>query len=184
MIDHNNISQHSPQLIIVMGVSGSGKSTVAKSIAQHCHFVYLDADDFHSDEAKQMMANNQPLSDEQRLPWIARICQQLSQYHQKDNSVVLAYSGLKRAHRDIFRQLAFTLHFVLLRGSEALIAKRLSSRRDHFMSAQLLKSQFEALESPAPAETDVICINIDAKPQQILAEIFRKLTTSIKELNQ
>jgi len=167
--DHNNTEQ--ARLIIVMGVSGSGKSSVAKQVAEQHNFLFVEADDFHSTEAKAWMASGKPLTNEMREPWIMNIHGYLTQQLNNHVSCVLSYSGLVKLHRDKFRTLHANIQFILLEGSETLIAERLSKRVDHFFDASLLRSQFEALESPQPDETDIKIVDITGSFATVLKEI-------------
>jgi len=160
-----------PRLIIVMGVSGTGKSTLSKNIASEFSYIFIDADDFHNEQAKRHMAENQPLTDAMRTPWIASILAHLNFLYQQDKSVVLAYSGLKKAHRQLFRELAFYCHFFYLAGDKATIAQRINQREQHFFSSTLLDSQFEALELPDKGELDIITINIERSFIQVANEM-------------
>ncbi|WP_439510890.1 gluconokinase [Marinimicrobium koreense] len=148
-------------LLIMMGVSGAGKSTMASALSEHFGFTYLDADDFHSDAAKAHMAAGKPLTDEMRAPWIARMCDYLKEHADSDATFVLAFSGLKRSHREPFRHCGLDTHFLFLDGDAATIADRISARQGHFMPPELLDSQFEALERPdLQKEPDVTPLNI------------------------
>jgi len=160
-----------PWLFIVMGVSGSGKSSVSKQIAVDHTFCYLDADDFHHEQAKKHMAENKPLTDQMRAPWIASILSRLNELYQKDKSVVLAYSGLKVAHRQLFRDLRFNLHFFCLTGNKAIITERINQREDHFFSSVLLDSQFAALELPLKEEKDIHLISIERHLSHVIDDI-------------
>jgi gluconokinase len=163
---------HSPSLFIVMGVSGSGKSSLAKQLANELLVTFIDADDFHSVQAKEHMAANKPLTDEMRKPWLASILAHLQSLSQQGKSVALAYSGLKSMHRTLFRQLPFHCHFFYLVGDKSVIAKRISEREKHFFSAELLDSQFSAMEPPLPDEEDVSAINIDRPFLSVTDEII------------
>ncbi|WP_024460876.1 gluconokinase [Marinimicrobium sp. LS-A18] len=148
-------------LLIMMGVSGAGKSTMASALSEHFGFTYLDADDFHSDAAKAHMAAGKPLTDEMRAPWITRMCDYLKEQADSDATFVLAFSGLKRSHREPFRHCGLDTHFLFLDGDAATIADRISARQGHFMPPELLDSQFEALERPdLQKEPDVTPLNI------------------------
>jgi len=148
-------------LLIMMGVSGAGKSTMASALSEHFGFTYLDADDFHSDAAKAHMAAGKPLTDEMRAPWIARMCDYLKEHADSDATFVLAFSGLKRSHREPFRHCGLDTHFLFLDGDADTIADRISARQGHFMPPELLDSQFEALERPdLQKEPDVTPLNI------------------------
>ncbi|ALO35505.1 carbohydrate kinase [Colwellia sp. MT41] len=166
------------RLFIVMGVSGSGKSTLAKKMAEELALTFIDADDFHSEQAKKHMADNKPLTDEMRIPWLTTIIAKLNCLHQQGKSVALAYSGLKSAHRDLFRTLPFYCHFFYLIGDQAVIAKRISQRENHFFSPALLASQFAAMESPLLREQDISSVNSD-RPFLLVADEINKLAQLI-----
>jgi len=163
-----------PNLFIVMGVSGTGKSCLAKQMADEFSLVFVDADDFHSAQAKKHMAENKPLTDEMRVPWLRDIMAHLAILSQQGDSVALAYSGLKSAHRDLFRELPFYCHFFYLIANKHVIAKRIAQRENHFFSATLLDSQFEAMESPLLNEQDISTINIE-RPFLLVADDINKL---------
>ncbi|HEY7774369.1 MAG TPA: gluconokinase [Marinagarivorans sp.] len=154
-----------PYLIISMGVSGSGKSTVAQMLADKFDLPFLEADDFHSAENKAHMAAGKALTDEMREPWIANICDTIKR---DGKSCVLAYSGLRRAHRQKFRELGFKTLFLNLYGSKELIAQRMSERAGHFMPVSLLDSQFASMEPPQD-EPDMVMVSIDATVPEIVA---------------
>ncbi len=159
-----------PILIICMGVSGSGKSTVAAKLARQLNYDFLEADDFHSPENKQHMAAGKALTDAMREPWINAMCERLKELGSEQHNCVLAYSGLRRAHRDRFRHLGFKVQFILLTGSKELIAKRMNARKTHFMPSSLLDSQFAAMEPPLN-EPDIASIAIYAPVAKIYEQI-------------
>ena len=139
--------QQLPLLVVVMGVSGCGKSTLAQEIANYLAIAFLDADSFHSKEAIKKMSQGIPLTDEQRAPWIARICKKLRDLEVQNKCCVMAYSGLKQQHRRlIFGSYRRTVG-VFLDTDPVLIAQRLGKRGGHFMSPQLLSSQLASLEA-------------------------------------
>ncbi len=172
------LAKQVPSLFIVMGVSGTGKSCLAKQMADEFSLVFVDADDFHSAQAKKHMAENKPLTDEMRVPWLRDIVAHLVILSQQGSSVALAYSGLKSAHRDLFRKLPFYCHFFYLIGDKEVIAKRISQRESHFFSTELLDSQFEAMEPPSGCEQDVSTIKIN-RPFLLVAYEMNKLAQSI-----
>ena len=132
-----------------MGVSGCGKTTIAKHIAEHLSFKYLESDDFHSPKNKQHMQSGLPLTDEMRWPWIQNICEAV----QADNqNIVLANSGLKSAHRAHFRKLNRQVDFIHLNVRQDIIQSRLELRQGHFMPASLLDSQFRDMQAPIASE--------------------------------
>lgn len=168
-----------PVLIISMGVSGCGKSTLAEQLAQRFNFTFLEADDFHSAENKAHMAAGKPLTDAMREPWIAHLCDTIKERMQAGESCVLAYSGLRKAHRQRFRALGFPVMVIHLVGDKEIIRMRMESRTGHYMPAGLLDSQYEALESTED-ETDVTNINI----KQPIPAIVEHATTLVREFVQ
>jgi len=157
------------QAVVVMGVSGSGKSLLARALAEHYGARYLDADDFHSAQARARMASGQPLTDEMRVPWVAALAAALRDHADRGETVVLAFSGLRAAHRALLRtRSGLGLLFLFLHGAPELIAQRLGARAGHFMPPSLLESQFETLETPN-AEPDVLPIDIAPPPPQMIA---------------
>lgn len=139
-------NKNTPLLVVVMGVSGCGKSTLAEEIANHFAITFVDADSFHSEEAIKQMSQGIPLTDEQRAPWVARICKQLNDFKLQNKSCVLAYSGLKQQHRQLIFGTYCSAVGILLDADPALIAQRLGNRGGHFMSPELLSSQISAME--------------------------------------
>lgn len=155
-----------PFLIVIFGVSGSGKSTLAKELARHCALRYLDADNFHSREARSLMARGIPLDDELRGPWIAAISDHLRRLAREGEDVVLAFSGLKKRYREPLRHSGFRTLFLFLDYDRSLVRQRLAEREDHFMSPELLDSQFDALERPLD-EPDVLPLQQAGSPSRV-----------------
>nr|WP_298127675.1 gluconokinase, GntK/IdnK-type [uncultured Pseudoxanthomonas sp.] len=162
------------RIAVVMGVSGSGKTTLARALADAWPATFLDADDFHSAAAKARMASGQPLSDRMRAPWVRRIALDLQQRVAAGERVVLAFSGLRRRHRDRLRATGLPLRFLFLQGNQDLIATRLQVRHDHYMPASLLDSQFAALEAPRE-EADVARIEVADPPAVQLRDALAAL---------
>ena len=158
-----------PQVVIVMGVSGSGKTTLARLLAEAWQATFLDADDIHDDAAKARMAAGLPLTDAMRDPWVARIAAELTRRVAAGERVVLAFSGLRRRHRDRLRETGLPLRFLFLHGDKTLIATRMQARSGHYMPVSLLDSQFDTLEMPA-CETDVVTLAIDRPPPAVLRD--------------
>ena len=156
------------QVVVVMGVSGSGKTTVAQALADAWPATFLDADDFHSAAAKARMARGEPLTDRMRAPWVRRLLAELVRRTADGARVVLAFSGLRRQHRDVLRAAGLPLEFIFLHGDRDLIAKRMQARSNHSMPTSLLDSQFAALQDPR-GEADVVTLEIDTTPNEILA---------------
>lgn len=163
-------------VVVVMGVSGSGKTTLARALAEAWPATFLDADDFHSVAAKARMASGQPLTDRMRAPWVRRIAADLQRRVAGNERVVLAFSGLRRRHRDRLRASGLPLRFLFLQGDRALVAARVLGRRDHYMPVALVDSQFAALEDPLH-EVDVFPIRMEVAPavqlSQALAQVKR-----------
>lgn len=169
-----DIKTKSPHLLIVMGVSGCGKTTLAKALAEIYGYTCLDADDFHSEENKAHMASGQPLSDAMRLPWVHSIREYLQIQASKGISCTLAFSGLRRNHREILRQTPMCIRYIFLKGTKEIIAARMQARNNHFMPTSLLDSQFSSLEDPS-GEADVMTVDITPPIDEILANIQEKL---------
>jgi len=139
-------------VIAVMGVSGSGKTSLGRAIAARLDLPFLDGDDFHPPANVAKMAAGVPLTDEDRWPWLDRLGQAAAT---EPRGAVVACSALKRAYRDRLRAWRPDLILVHIVGDATLIGRRMQGRRDHFMPASLLDSQFAALEPPAPDEAAI-----------------------------
>ncbi|MBT3602187.1 MAG: gluconokinase [Candidatus Latescibacteria bacterium] len=158
-------------VIIVMGVSGSGKSTVGMLLAEKLGYSYHDADDFHPQENIDKMASGQPLNDEDRKPWLLRLNGMLKEASQTKNYAILACSALKQAYRDLLADGVDGCCVVYLKGDYDTIYERMASREDHYMGARMLESQFETLEEP----TDALTVGIGDEPEAIVAQIEAQL---------
>ncbi len=140
-----------------MGVSGSGKSTLGALIAKSLDCAFLEGDDFHSDDAVEKMRSGQPLTDEDRWPWLDRLGLAAADAIGEDGACVLACSALRKVYRDRLRSvIGYPIHFVLLESSRASLLARLGNRPGHYMPASLLDSQLATLEPPAPSEHAMI----------------------------
>lgn len=169
------IAAGQPWALVVMGVSGSGKSTLAAALALRYGALYLDADDYHDEAARAQMASGVPLDDTQRAPWVARLAATLAAHAASGRNTVLAFSGLRREHRQRLRDSRVPMRFVFLHAAPAVIAARLGARAGHFMPASLLDSQFQALQPP-DGEPDVVAVDIDGTPEAVLARAVAALT--------
>ena len=156
-------------MVVVMGVSGSGKSVVAQAIARAMGLDCVDGDDLHLPASVAKMARGTPLDDADRWPWLDRIGARLCDAGRSPAGLALACSALKRAYRDRLRAAAPGVRFVFLDGSPELIHARMLERRDHFMPADLLQSQFATLERPAADERDVAKVSIDVPVDEVAA---------------
>jgi len=162
------------QFFIVMGVSGSGKSTVGAKLAAKLGCPFYDGDDFHPEPNITKMAHGRPLNDADRAPWLSRLQQLIQQHAQNGKTAVLACSALKKAYRDQLRQnnpVPF-IQFIYLQGDFDLIWSRLQARPNHYMKADMLQSQFDTLEAPSPDKA--LIISITHSLDQIVAQIISK----------
>ena len=157
-------------IVIVMGVVGSGKTTIGSLLAAELGWQFADADEFHPQFNVEKIRHGIPLTDADREPWLERLRTEIAHWIAADRKVVLACSALKRAYR---QELAVgpQVHFVYLKGSASLIAQRLHSRHGHFADEKILASQFRDLEEPEEALT----VEITGTPQQIVEQIRQKL---------
>jgi gluconokinase len=161
--------------VVVMGVSGAGKSTVGRLIAERLDCPFRDADSFHPQANIEKMASGQPLDDEDRWPWLRAIATWIAEHRTAGTSCVVTCSALKRVYRDLVtdKQRA-EVRLVYLKGDIDLIAARLKARTGHFMPPALLRSQFDALEEPR-ADEHAIAVTIDETPEEIALTVIRAL---------
>ncbi len=145
-----------PPVIVVMGVSGCGKTTVGKALADRTGWKFLDADDLHSPEAVAQMVMGVPLTDADRWPWLARVAEWIAARRRLGEPGVIACSALKRAYRDRLRQADPDLRFAYLRATPDQIAERLARRERHFFPPALAAAQFSDLEEPGADESAII----------------------------
>jgi carbohydrate kinase (thermoresistant glucokinase family) len=169
-----NAAHNRPIILVVMGVSGSGKTTVARLVVERLHCDFQEGDALHPPENVEKMKSGIPLGDADRLPWLHRIAQKIDEWRSAGQSGVLTCSALKRSYRDIIIGDRPEVRLVYLKGSQDLIRRRLEQRRGHFMPASLLDSQFATLEEPGPDERP-ITVDIGGAPQQIADEVVRQL---------
>ena len=157
--------------LVVMGVSGCGKSTIASAVALRAGATFIDADDLHPASNVEKMAAGIPLTDEDRMPWLAAVGDVLAQH--PDLRVVVACSALKRSYRDLIRERGGSVLFAHLVGSRELLAERMGARPQHFMPLALLDSQLATLEPLEPDEQGLI-LDIAEPPDQITDAILSR----------
>ena len=165
-------------IILVMGVSGSGKSTIGRRLADELGYEFIEGDDFHPLENISKMQSGVPLDDDDRWPWLNAVRLRMERAEFEESNLVATCSALKRAYRRILIPTNSPIQLVYLTGDRRLISGRLKSRTHHFMPPKLLASQFASLEPP---RADEPCINVDIRqtPQTCVAAIRQALKVSI-----
>jgi len=159
-----------PVIAVVMGVSGSGKTTIAALVAHALGCQFQEGDDLHPRANVEKMRRGVPLTDDDRRPWLEKIAQEIDGWRTRDESGVLTCSALKRAYRDLIIGDRKDVSLVYLRGSYDLIHDRMAARHEHFMPVALLDSQFKTLEEPTPDEHPVI-VDIGGRPAEVAAAV-------------
>ncbi|MFN7101214.1 MAG: gluconokinase [Pseudorhizobium sp.] len=162
------MSLQNPSAIIVMGVSGAGKSSIGERLADRLNCRFVEGDRLHPASNVEKMAKGMPLTDEDRWPWLDLVGQELAASVAKGNSLVLSCSALKRTYRERLRQAAGgQLRFVFLKGTPQLLEVRMGERTGHFMPLSLLHTQLATLETPE-GEEGVVTVDIDATLEEIV----------------
>ncbi len=157
-------------LVVVMGVSGSGKSTIGRGIAERLNLPFYEGDDYHPDKNIEKMSKGIPLNDFDRRPWLKRI-NSLLQDSEHKYGAVFTCSALKQSYRDLLGTSVEKINWIFLHGSERTLRKRMLNRNDHFMGANMLESQLSILEEPSNA----IKVDILKDPNAIINNILRQL---------
>jgi len=168
------MTQPSPNVLILMGVSGAGKSTIATVLARRLGWPFRDADEFHPPANVEKMKSGAPLTDEDRRPWLEAIAAWIDQQCSRGAHAIVTSSALKRRYRAVIVGDRRDVRLVFLKGEKDLIASRLAKRHGHFMPPSLLQSQFDDLEEPGPEENPLV-VSVDATPEAIAAEILERL---------
>ena len=163
-----------PVVLVVMGVSGSGKSTVAALLAAALGCQFQEGDDLHPSANVEKMRSGTPLTDADRMPWLRKIAEEIDGWRARGECGVLTCSALKRSYRDIIIGDRHDVALVYMKGSRELIHQRMVARHEHFMPVALLDSQFATLEEPTPDEYPIIA-DVSGKPADIAQEIVRQL---------
>lgn len=156
--------------IVVMGVSGSGKSTIGEQVARLLHAQYLDADDAHPQANIDKMAAGNPLTDDDRWPWLDHLHDALA----ASERIVVTCSALKRSYRDVLRRVE-GVEFAYLEVEPSTVRERIGDREGHFMKADMVDSQFATLEPPSPDETDVTTFDGRTSPESLVDEVIDRL---------
>jgi gluconokinase len=178
---HIDLLSSATRNIVVMGVSGCGKSTVASKLAVALHntiatglsdWKFYDADDFHPPANVEKMRRAEPLNDDDRAPWLANLNSAIKERDSVNKGTVLACSALKEKYRSSLRQGLPSMVFIHLQGSFELIAQRMATRSNHYMPTALLKSQFETLEVPS----DAVTFNIETPIDEIIQALVQQFT--------
>ena len=164
--------------LVVMGVSGSGKTTVGELLAKQLGWAFMEGDRLHPPANVEKMRQGIPLTDADRWPWLDRIGEELKSWAGEGKSGVLTCSALKRAYRDRIRAARPDVRFVYMKGSEALIAARVAARHHEYMPASLLRSQFDTLEEPTLGEPGVVTVDAGGTVGEEVAEVIAALDRS------
>lgn len=159
-------------ILLLMGVSGSGKSTVGQLLASQLQWQFADADDFHSPENIDKMRRGVPLTDADRTPWLKTLRQKIEHWTHSGSNALLACSALKQSYRDELNA-GPEVHFVYLKGTSQLLRQRMLARHGHFMTESMLASQLTTLEEPT--EKDAFVLDIARSPAEIVAQIRDRL---------
>ncbi|MBS3847989.1 gluconokinase [Devosia sp. BSSL-BM10] len=171
------MSQPPARIIIAMGVSSSGKSTVGQSIARRLHVPFLDGDGYHPEANVEKMRAGTPLTDEDRWPWLERLALALHEAADRKDAAVGACSALKRSYRDFLTQKAGEpILFVYLDGSRDVIGERMARRSHEYMPTSLLDSQFATLEVPDPTTENVLIVPVTDSVEKITQTVTKSLT--------
>ena len=163
--------------LVIMGVSGAGKSTIAAALSEKLGWEFRDADAFHPPENVAKMAGGLPLVDADRWPWLQAIASWLALKQARGEAAIVTCSALKRVYRDRLRQGCAAAEFIFLKGPFQLIAERVGARQGHFMPPALLESQFNALEEPGADEAALV-VDINDTPEAITRRIEAALAQS------
>jgi gluconokinase len=161
-------------ILVVMGVAGSGKTTIAAALAERLGWRLLEGDAFHPPANVAKMAAGTPLTDDDRWPWLRAIAAEVDAIRAAGGSAVVACSALKRAYRDVLIGDRADVRLVYLQGTRTLIGERLAARKGHFMPSALLDSQFATLEEPGPKEAPIV-VSVNAGPAAIVAAVINAL---------
>jgi gluconokinase len=163
-------------ILIVIGVSGSGKTSVGQDLGTLMGWSFLDADDYHPEANIAKMSRGEPLNDADRAPWLNTLCEVIESQIQKGEDTILACSALKKSYRAQLSQAhPKSVCFAYLKVSPELLQERMKQRKDHFMKSAMLLSQLETLEEPETSEALTVDVQADASPEMLAAYIRNQL---------
>jgi gluconokinase len=174
-----NAAHNRPMVLVIMGVSGSGKTTVGKLLAERLGWHYQEGDALHPPENVAKMSAGTPLSDADRTPWLRLIANRIDAWRSRGEAGVITCSALKRAYRDIIIGERPDVRLVHLKGSRDLIGQRMAARKGHFMPTALLDNQFATLQEPSAAERAIV-VDVGGAPTELVDEILRRLPPKLK----
>lgn len=163
-----------PQHLVIMGVSGSGKTTISTLLSEHLGWIAAEADEFHPTANIEKMASGTPLEDADRWPWLESISAWMGTQAENGRSTIVTCSALKRSYREVLDAAPGEVHFIHLNGDVDLLRERMKTRSGHFMPASLLPSQMSTLEPLTQAESGIV-VDILKTPGEIAADILARL---------
>lgn len=167
-------------IVVLIGVAGSGKTTIGKALSALTGWSFLDADDYHSDANIAKMSHGEPLNDEDRASWLNTLCKVIGEQLRKGENTVLACSALKKSYRTQIAQAdPKSVCFVYLKVPPELLQVRLEQRRNHFMKTDMLRSQLKDLEEPRADEALIVEIQTETSPEMIAVYIRNKLSGAV-----
>lgn len=169
-----------PQHLVIMGISGSGKTTIASALSDKLGWAYAEADEFHPPGNIRKMAAGTPLDDDDRWPWLDSIQRWMTESAGAGRSTIVTCSALKRAYRDVLARADGRVHFIHLLGNVQLISQRVATRQGHFMPASLLASQVDTLEPLHPDEPG-LAVNNTGTPDEVAEYVIRELVLPLPD---
>jgi gluconokinase len=166
-------------IIILLGVSGSGKTTVGQALSALTGWTFLDADDYHPPANVEKMSGGEPLTDADRAPWLEILRTEIATRLKRGENAILACSALKKAYRQQLQVDPAQVRFVYLKVSPDLLQQRLEQRKDHFMKSSMLRSQLETLEEPDSREVLIIGVEAESDPETLASTIQKSLSDTL-----
>ncbi len=165
-------------IYLIMGVSGSGKTTIGQALSQELDYLFYDADDFHPPENIAKMSQGIPLNDSDRLPWLNAIKSVINEHQKQQKNAVITCSALKQFYRELFQENSTDIIWIYLKGHYETILNRLQQRSGHFMKDNMLISQFETLEEPENAVIIDINLSVEEIVQEIIHQTYAKIESN------